>query len=51
MKEDMSVFKSFLRQLLRRLKELQEAHNAGDKEKVTKIIQELVEDAQSGIED
>lgn len=51
MDEDMSVFKSYLRQLLRRLKELQKAHESGDKEKVKKIIEELVDDTQNGLED
>ena len=51
MENEMSVFKSYLRQLLRRLKELKDANEAGDKEKVTRIIQELLDDAQSGIED
>lgn len=51
MENEMSVFKSYLRQLLRRLKELKEANDTGDQEKVKRIIQELLEDAQSGIED
>lgn len=47
----MSVFKSYLRQLLRRLKELQEAEKNGDTVVVKQIIAELVEDAQKGLED
>ena len=48
---DMSVFKSYLRNLLRRLKELEKAFNAKDEEKVKELIKELIEDTQSGIED
>ena len=48
---DMSVFKSYLRNLLRRLKELEKAFIAKDEEKVKELIRELIEDTQSGIED
>lgn len=53
MKEEneMSVFKSYLRRLLRGLKELKEALNNKDYERVEKLIDELIEDTQSGIED
>ena len=47
----MSVFKSYLRQLIRQLKALKAAHDAGDDATVTRIIAELIEDVQNGIED
>ncbi len=47
----MSVFKSYLRQLIRQLKALEKAEKEGDEEKTRKIIQELLEDAQKGLED
>lgn len=47
----MSVFKSYLRQLIRQLKALKAAHDAGDEEAVKRIIAELLEDAQNGLED
>ncbi len=47
----MSVFKSYLRQLIRQLKALKKANDAGDKEEVAKIINELLSDAQDGLED
>ena len=50
-KDEMSVFKSYLRRLLRGLKELKEALNNKDYKRVEKLIDELIEDTQSGIED
>ena len=47
----MRVFKSYLRQLIRQLKALDKAEKDGDTEKVKEIIQELLEDAQKGLED
>lgn len=47
----MSVFKSYLRQLIRQLKALQKAHKEGNKEEVERIINELLKDAQDGLED
>jgi len=47
----MSVFKSYLRQLIRQLKALKEANDIGDKESVKRIIDELLKDAQDGLED
>ena len=49
--EDMSVFKSYLRQLLRNLHALQEARENGDDKKVDEIIENLITDAQNGLED
>ena len=47
----MSVFKSYLRQLIRQLKALQKAQKDGNKEEVERIINELLKDAQDGLED
>lgn len=47
----MSVFKSYLRQLIRQLKALKKADEEGNKEEVTRIIDELLKDAQDGLED
>ncbi len=47
----MSVFKSYLRQLIRQLKALKEANETGDNESVRRIIDELLKDAQDGLED
>ena len=47
----MSVFKSYLRQLLRRLQELEQAQKAGDMEKAATIIRELIKDTQHGVAD
>lgn len=47
----MSVFKSYLRQLLRQLKALKEANEKGDQDTVKRIIDELLKDAQDGLED
>ena len=48
---DMNVFKSFLRQLLVQLKDLQEAIRTEDKERAVKIIDQLILNIQAGIED
>lgn len=47
----MSVFKSYLRQLIRQLKALKKAHEEMDNAEVERIIAELLEDAQKGLED
>lgn len=49
--EDMSVFKSYLRRLLQDLKDLKETIKAKDYEKAEKMIDKLIDDTQSGIED
>jgi hypothetical protein len=49
--EEMAVFKSFLRSLLRQLVELQKAIKNREFEKADKLIGELIEDTQKGIED
>ena len=47
----MSVFKSYLRQLIRQLKALKKAEGEGNKDEVRRIIEELLKDAQDGLED
>ncbi len=47
----MSVFKSYLRRLLQDLKDLKEALNEKDYEKVEQMTDRLIDDTQSGIED
>ena len=47
----MSVFKSYLRRLLQDLKDLREAVENNDIDKVKKIVDNLIEDTQKGIED
>ena len=49
--EEMAVFKSYLRSLLRQLKELKEALAEKDLEKADLLIDQLIEDTQKGIED
>lgn len=47
----MAVFKSFLRAQLRLLKELKAALTNKDYESAEKLVDELIEDTQKGIED
>lgn len=47
----MSVFKSYLRQLIRQLKALKKAADENNQEEVKRIIDELLKDAQDGLED
>ena len=47
----MPLFKSYLRQLIRQLKALKKANEAGDQAEVKRIIDELLKDAQDGLED
>ncbi len=51
MEEELSVFKSYLRNLLRRLNELQKAIESDNKEEALRLIGELRTDTQNGIED
>jgi DNA-binding GntR family transcriptional regulator len=51
MENDMSVFKSYLRSLMRDLKDLQEAIKKKDMEKAEELIKNLIEDTQKDIED
>lgn len=47
----MAVFKSYLRRLIRDLKDLREALKQKDYEKAEKMIDILIEDTQKDIED
>ena len=47
----MAVFKSYLRRLIRDLKDLREALKSKDYEKAEKLIDDLIEDTQKDIED
>lgn len=47
----MAVFKSYLRRLLRDLKDLKEALMQKDFEKAEKLVDDLIEDTQRDIED
>lgn len=49
--EEMAVFKSYLRSLLRQLIELKKAIKARDFEASERLIDQLIEDTQKGIED
>lgn len=49
--EDMSVFKSYLRRLLQDLKDLREALKHKEYDKAEKMVDRLIDDTQSGIED
>lgn len=50
-KEEMAVFKSFLRSLMRQLKALEKALDDGDIDKAKTLVNEIIEDTQDGIED
>ena len=50
MSEDMSVFKSYLRRLLQDLKDLKEVLKSKDYEKAEKMVDQLIDDTQKGIE-
>lgn len=47
----MAVFKSYLRRLIRDLKDLREALKQKDYEKAEKMVDILIEDTQNDIED
>ena len=49
--EEMAVFKSYLRALMRQLKALKEAMDAKDYEKANNLLDELIDDTQKSIED
>lgn len=49
--EEMAVFKSYLRRLMRDLKDLKEAISNKDFERAGKLIDDLIEDTQKDIED
>lgn len=49
--EEMAVFKSYLRRLMRDLKDIKEALQSKDYEKAEKLVDDLITDTQSDIED
>ncbi len=49
--EEMAVFKSYLRRLMRDLKDLQKAIKEKNTEEAERIINDLIEDTQKDIED
>lgn len=51
MKEEMAVFKGYLRSLMRQLKALKEALRKKDYEQAERLVDELMEDTQKNIED
>ena len=51
MDEDMSVFKSYLRGLMRSLKKLKLALDTGALEEAQEILSQLIDDTQKGIKD
>ena len=51
MKEEMAVFKGYLRILMRQLKLLKKAIHEKDFELAEKLVDELIEDTQNNIED
>lgn len=51
MGEEMAVFKGYLRSLMRQLKLLKKAIDNNDIEQAKILINELIEDTQSNIED
>ena len=50
-KEEMAVFKSYLRRLMRDLKDIKKALEEKDCEKAEQLINDLIEDTQKDIED
>ena len=51
MDEENVIFKGYLRALMRQLSRQKEAMQAKDYEKAEKLLDELIEDTQKGIED
>lgn len=51
MSEEGIIFKGYLRGLKRRFLSMKEALNVGDYDKAEKLLDELIEDTQKGIED
>lgn len=50
-KEEMAVFKSYLRRLMRDLKDLKKAIKEKNLEEAERLIDDLIEDTQKDIED
>lgn len=51
MNEDKLIFKGFLRGLLRQLRAMKVALTSKDYDRAEKLLDELIEDTQKGIED
>ena len=51
MSKDLSIFKSYLRRLLQDLKDLKETLKKQEYDKAEKMVDCLIDDTQSGIED
>lgn len=51
MKENVAVFKGYLRSLMRQLKQLKKAIDSKDFETASNLVDELIEDTQKNIED
>lgn len=51
MNEEILIFKSYLRSLMRQLKALKEALKNKDYERAEKLLDELIEDTKNNIED
>lgn len=51
MSEEMAVFKAYLRNLMRQLKQLKKEIQEKNFENAEKLIDELIEDTQNSIED
>ena len=51
MNEEILIFKSYLRSLMRHLKALKEALKNKDYERAEKLLDELIEDTKNNIED
>ena len=49
--EEKKIFKAYLRGLARNLKAMKEALDTGDYDQAEKLLDELIEDTQKGIED
>ena len=50
-REEMVAFKSYLRRLMRDLKDLKKAIREKNSEEAERLIDDLIEDTQKGIED
>ena len=48
---NMSVFKSYLRRLLKELKDIEQAYKEKDDKRLEETLRQLIEDTQKGIED
>ena len=51
MNEEMTIFKGYLRSLMRQLKQLKKAIDNNNADEAKELINELIEDTQNNIED